>query len=56
MQPGFQRPTDMMIGYAFTAMLHNTKVGDEVTLWVRPWSGAVHWLKNHSRPRRWWQY
>lgn len=47
---------DMMIGYAGIAMLHETKVGDEITIWVKPWSGSARRLRNRTRPRRWWQY
>lgn len=47
---------DTVIGYAFTSILHDAKVGDEVTVRVKPNSGSIRRLTNHTRPRRWWQY
>ena len=47
---------DTMIGYAFSYVLHTARVGDRVTLKVKPASGSVRRLRNHDRPRRWWQY
>lgn len=52
----FEEHGDMMIGYAFSQTLHQTKVGDQITVWVKPWSGSVRRLRNHTKPRKWWQY
>ena len=47
---------DMMIGYAMSDVLHDTKVGDDVTLWVRPDVGTITKIRNRTRPRKWWSY
>ena len=47
---------DMLVGYANAQILHKTRVGDEVALWVKPYSGSVRRLRNRTRPRRWWQF
>ena len=47
---------DMLIGYAFSYMLHDGKVGDRVKIWVRPDTGRIRWIRNFTRRRRWWQY
>ena len=47
---------ETMIGYAFTQRLLETRVGDQVTIWVKPNSGSVRRLRNHTRPRKWWQF
>ena len=47
---------DTMIGYAFSYVLHTARVGDRVTLKVKQDSGSIVRLRNHDRPRRWWQF
>ncbi len=47
---------ETMVGYAFTFVLREARVGDDVTLLVRRNSGAVRRVRNHSRPRKWWQF
>ncbi|MBS8224916.1 hypothetical protein [Vannielia litorea] len=45
-----------MAGYAMSDVLHDLRVGDEITLWVRPDVGTITKIRNHTRPRRWWSY
>ena len=45
-----------MVGYAMSDVLHDTRKGDELTLWVRPDVGTITKIRNHTRPRKWWSY
>ena len=47
---------DLLIGFVYSYKLHNAKVGDKVKLWVQPHTGHVNWIRNFTRPRKWWQY
>ena len=44
----FEEHGDTMVGYAFSQTLRKTKIGDRVTVWVKPWSGCIRRLRNHS--------